>query len=73
MATGPHVDKPGDAPALNTKCCEPTITGDTKVYLYVRYIDDDAFLIEITAAANIIVFSAIFQYNFDASPYINIT
>jgi hypothetical protein len=39
----PHVDKPCDAPALNTKCCEPTITGDTKVYIYVHYVDDDAF------------------------------
>jgi hypothetical protein len=28
---------------LNTKCCVPTITGDTKVYLYVHYVDDDAF------------------------------
>jgi hypothetical protein len=38
-----HVDKHGDAPALNTKCCKPTITGDTKVFLYVHYVDDDAF------------------------------
>jgi hypothetical protein len=42
-ATDPHVDKPGDAPPLNTKCCEPTITGDTNVFLYVHYVDDDAF------------------------------
>jgi hypothetical protein len=30
-------------PALDTKCCELTITGDTKVFLCVHYVDDDAF------------------------------
>jgi hypothetical protein len=38
-----HVDKHGDAPALNTKRCKPTIAGDTKVFLSAHYVDDDAF------------------------------
>jgi hypothetical protein len=46
----PQVQKHGDAPAFNTKCCirhslycEPTTAGDTEVHLYVHHVDNDAF------------------------------